>query len=81
MGWKGKRRSLSIIVDNIIFLPFHITVLKIIRKVMLHLQKYSLSFDTEDCSYYADGGPRKHTDPVTHVNVVGAVMNCNIQQL
>ena len=80
MGWKGKRRSLSIIVDNIIFLPFHITVLKIIRKVMLHLQKYSLSFDTEGCSYYAEGCPRKHTDPVTHVNVRvdGAVMNCNI---
>ena len=40
-----------------------------IRKIMSHLQKYSLSFDTDGCSYYAEGCPKKHTDPVTHVNV------------
>jgi hypothetical protein len=28
-----------------------------------------MSFDTEGCSYCAEGGPRKHTDPVPHVNV------------
>jgi len=47
---------------------------------MLHLQKYSLSFHTV-CSYYAEGGPKKHTDPVKHVNVDEAVMKCNIQEL
>jgi hypothetical protein len=47
---------------------------------MLHLQKYSLSFDT-GCSHYAEAGSRKHADPVQHANVDEAVMKCNIQQL
>jgi len=48
---------------------------------MSHIQKYSLSFDTEGCSHYAEAGTRKHTDPVQHVNVDKAVTKCNIQQL
>ena len=52
-----------------------------IRKVMLHLLKYSLSVYTEGCSHYAEGGPRKHTDPIKHIHVDEAVMKCNIQQL
>ena len=48
---------------------------------MLRLQKYSLSFDTEGCSHYAEGGTRKHTDPVQHVNVDEDVTKRNIQQL
>ena len=50
----------------------------VIGTVMLHLQKYSLSFDT-GCSHYAEGGPRKHTDQVKHGYVDDAVMKCNIQ--
>jgi len=40
-----------------------------IRTVNLHLQKYSLSFDTEGCGHYAEGGARKRADPVKQVNV------------
>jgi hypothetical protein len=46
---------------------------------MLHLQKYSLPFDTEGRSHYAEGGQRKHTDPVKRGDVNEAVMKCNIQ--
>jgi hypothetical protein len=51
-----------------------------IRKFMMHLQKYSLSIDT-GCSHYAEAGPRKHTDPIQHVNVDEAVTECKIQQI
>ena len=37
--------------------------------------------DTNDCSYYAEGGRRKCSDPVQYINVNEAVMKCNIYQL
>ena len=51
-----------------------------IRNIILGLCKYSLSVD-RGCSYYAEGGPRKRTDQVKHVNVDKAVTEFNIQQL
>ena len=51
-----------------------------IRNVILGLQKYSLSVD-RDWRHYAEGGPRKRTDPVKHVNVDKAVTEFNIQQI
>ena len=51
-----------------------------IRNVILGLQKYSLSVD-RGCSHYGEGGPRKRTDPVKHVNVDKAVTEFNIQRL
>ena len=41
---------------------------------MLHLQKYSLSFDT-GCSHYVEAGQKKHSDPVKQINVDEAVTN------
>jgi len=48
-----------------------------IRNVISGLQKYSLSVD-RGCSHYEEGGPRKRTYPVKHVNVGKAVTELNI---
>ena len=49
------------------------------EKLCCMLQKYLPSFDTEVCSHCAEADPRKHTDPVQHVNVDEAVTKRNIQ--
>ena len=51
-----------------------------IRNIILGLCKYSLSVD-RGCSHYAEGGPRKRTDQVKHVNIDKAVTEFNIKRI
>ena len=51
-----------------------------IRYVISGLQKYSLSVN-RGCSHYAEGGPRKRTDQVKHVNIDKAVTEFNIKRI
>jgi len=55
--------------------------IKYTRKVMLQLQKYSLSLAREDCSHCAEAGPRGHTDAVKYVHLIEPAKNCKTKQL